>query len=432
MKIAVVGAGWSGLAAAVFARQAGHEVTVFESSRMLGGRARAMQSELPDGRPVILDNGQHILIGAYQETLALMDQVGVKTSEALLRLPLTLMFPDGHGLRLPTLASPLDVLVGVMLARGWSWRERLSLMRHAWSWQQANFLCDEGLTVAHLCASMAPTITKELIGPLCESALNTPPERASAQCLLRVLKDALFSAPGGSNLLLPMTDLGRLFPQAAADWLARQQVLIHTGQRVSQACLDNGHWQVNGQRYESVILAVTPIEGCRLLENSIHGLPTELSAPVTQWIELARKLEFEAITTVYAWSPKARLSHPMLALSASPQTPAQFVFDRGQLGGPPGLLAFVVSASSGDQQTLQSQVLLQAQAELGLQLLPVQTVVEKRATFACLPGLRRPAAKIGAGLLACGDYVDGPYPATLEGAIRNARCAVNALTELPS
>jgi len=54
----------------------------------------------------------------------------------------------------------------------------------------------------------------------------------------------------------------------------------------------------------------------------------------------------------------------------------------------------------------------------------VQTVVEKRATFACTPGLARPPATIAPGLLACGDYVAGPYPATLEGAVRSAGAAL--------
>jgi hypothetical protein len=103
--------------------------------------------------------------------------------------------------------------------------------------------------------------------------------------------------------------------------------------------------------------------------------------------------------------------------------PAQFAFDRGQLGGPRGLLAFVVSASTGDRETLQAQVLNQAQVQLGLNLQAVQTVVEKRATFACTPGLQRPSSYIAPGLWACGDYVAGPYPATLEGAVRSGVAA---------
>jgi predicted NAD/FAD-dependent oxidoreductase len=118
----------------------------------------------------------------------------------------------------------------------------------------------------------------------------------------------------------------------------------------------------------------------------------------------------------------------MLALRSSADYPAQFVFDRGQLGGKAGLLAFVVSASNDERAALQTKVRHQARAQLAAllndqELLAVQTVVEKRATFACTPDLVRPGQQIAPGLLACGDYVAGPYPATLEGAVRSGLAA---------
>ena len=65
-------------------------------------------------------------------------------------------------------------------------------------------------------------------------------------------------------------------------------------------------------------------------------------------------------------------------------------------------------------------MLAQAATQLGAtRLRIVQTVIERRATFACTPGLARPAMQIAPGLAACGDYLDGPYPATLEGAVRS-------------
>ncbi|HEY8709260.1 MAG TPA: FAD-dependent oxidoreductase, partial [Burkholderiaceae bacterium] len=139
-------------------------------------------------------------------------------------------------------------------------------------------------------------------------------------------------------------------------------------------------------------------------------------------------LMHEAIATVYA-AGGPRLPLPMLALHASDAAPAQFVFDRSQLGGPPGLLAFVVSASPRERDVLQDQVLAQARTLGWNALQPLQTVVEKRATFACTPGLLRPALQVVPGLLACGDYVEGPYPATIEGAVR---AALAAAAQLPA
>ena len=118
----------------------------------------------------------------------------------------------------------------------------------------------------------------------------------------------------------------------------------------------------------------------------------------------------------------------MLAMRSDANAPAQFVFDRGRLGGPAGLLAFVVSASHGERADQQAQVIAQGRAELGLpDLRPLQTIVEKRATFACTPALLRPAQNILPGLLACGDYVAGPYPSTLEGAVRSGLLAARGL-----
>lgn len=160
--------------------------------------------------------------------------------------------------------------------------------------------------------------------------------------------------------------------------------------------------------------------------------PDSVANQLRGWARQTVALPFEAIATVYAWAPKARLPSPMLSLHSEEGTdspaPAQFVFDRGQLGGPAGLLAFVVSASADTRQALEQAVLQQAQSQLNLTLQAVQTVVEKRATFACLPGLARPGQVLAQGLVACGDYVAGPYPATLEGAVRSGlQAAAQAL-----
>lgn len=425
MKTAVIGAGWAGCAAAVEATRLGQQVTVFEAARIPGGRARRVDGQWPDGTALPLDNGQHILIGAYSDTLRLMRDVGVDTETSLLRLPLTMQFPDGTGLKLPQLPTPLDALVGIAGVRGWTWRDKLLLMHAAVRWQWAGFRCAPQRSVAQLCQFLSPAVMAGLIEPLCVSALNTPAERASAQVFLRVLRDALFSHSGGSNLLLPRADLSALLPDAALAWVAQHGGEVRLGHRVQALAFTASGWRVDDAVFDRVILACPPTQAARLTQAC--GLPCEA------WLAQVRALQFEAITTVYAFSPGTVLARPMLALRAgtpNSPAPAQFVFDRGQLGGPIGLLAFVVSASTGDGAALGSQVLAQGQQQLGLRTLnAVQTIVEKRATFACLPGLQRPSAQVLPGLLACGDYIDGPYPATLEGAVRSglqaARVAIH-------
>uniref|UniRef100_UPI00374D7005 hydroxysqualene dehydroxylase n=1 Tax=Rhodoferax sp. TaxID=50421 RepID=UPI00374D7005 len=371
MKLAIIGAGWAGLAAAVTATQAGHHATIFEASQAIGGRARAVKGRLPDGTPITLDNGQHILIGAYTETLRLLRLVGVEPATALLQRPLTLLFPDGRGVRFPAWPTPLDALAGIVCARGWTAGDKWSLLRLATAWQQAGFQCDAHISVAQLCQALSPRVMSELIEPLCVSALNTPAARASASVFLRIMQDALFGVPGGSKLLLPRLDLSALFPDASAAWLTQRAVQLHLGARVDALEPHGTQWRLHGgprpdALFDAVIFATSASEAVRALASTAQVAPYLIANEIRRWNQTCQTLQFEAIATVYAWGLGATLPEPMLTLRSHPLAPAQFVFDRGQLGGPSGLLAFVVSASSSERATLQAQVLQQAQQQLGL------------------------------------------------------------------
>jgi squalene-associated FAD-dependent desaturase len=415
MKLAVIGAGWAGLACAVEATRLGHSVTLYEAAAAPGGRARRVDHM----HGMALDNGQHILVGAYTATLQLMRDVGVDVDVALLRLPLSLRFADGGGLKLPRLPAPLDLLAGIFTARGWTWADKASLLRTAIRWRLAGFRCADSTTVADLCARLTPRVMQELIEPLCVSALNTPVGQSSGQVFLRVLNDALFSGSGGADLLLPRADLGALLPDAAVRWLAAKGATVRTGTRVRAIAPDATRWRIDDEVFDKVVLACAPWDAARLVRAS--GLPAD------RWCETTEALRFEAIATVYLRGASP-LAEPMLALRSNPATaPAQFAFDKGRLCGLQGVLAMVVSANESSREALEQQVLAQAAEQLGqagLEL--VQTVIEKRATFACTPGLARPPAAIAPGLQACGDYTEGPYPATLEGAVLSGLAAAKA------
>ncbi|RCW64813.1 hydroxysqualene dehydroxylase HpnE [Pseudorhodoferax soli] len=415
MNLAIVGAGWAGLAAAVGATEAGHQVTVLEAARHAGGRARSVV-HAHAGRSLTLDNGQHILIGAYTETLALMRAVGVDPAQALLRLPLDLRLPDGEGIALPDRAPPWDALAGILGARGWGWRDKAALLAATTRWQLAGFRCAPQTTVAQLCAGLPARVLQAFVEPLCLSALNTAASEASASVFLRVLRDSLLGGRGGSNMLIPRRPLGALFPEPAIAWLQAQGQSVQMGMRVNALARDGAQWRVDGQPFDRVLLACPSWEAARLVRTAGCAADT--------WLARADALQFEPITTVYATSA-TRLPRPMAALKG---TPAQFVFDRRHLGED-GLLAFVVSVSRGTREELQQQVIAQGRAELGLaDLQPVVTIVEKRATFACTPALERPGLQIAPGLSACGEYVAGPYPGTIEGAVRSARDALAGLS----
>jgi squalene-associated FAD-dependent desaturase len=421
LHVAVVGAGWAGLAAAVHARRAGHAVSVFEMAPQAGGRARAVVHQ-----GLLLDNGQHILIGAYRATLELMALLGIDEQRVLHRMPLALRFADGSGLQLRAGAAVPALLRGVLGCRGWRWRDKGALLWAATRWAAARFECSPELTVDRLCAGLPAALRRDLIDPLCVAALNTPAASASAAVFLRVLRDALFSAPGSADLLLPRQPLDALLPRPAAAWLQTRGSTLRLGHRVMALERDGAcRWRLDGQAFDRVVLACTATEAARLCQPL---------AP--EWSAQAAALRYEPIVTVYARAAGARLPTPMTALHADASAPAQFVFDLGALGGPTDVLAFVISGARewverGLQATAQA-TLARAESAFpagtwqgGLQL--VHVAAEKRATFQCTPGLVRPAARILPGLLAAADYVHGPYPATLESAVLAGRRAAALL-----
>jgi len=126
--VAIVGGGWAGCAAAVTLADAGVPATLYEAAPVLGGRARRVER---DGLP--LDNGQHILLGAYAETLALVARVhGEAAARALfVRRPLTMVpfapaQPDALTVVARRAPGRLGLLVGLLAARGLSLSERIA------------------------------------------------------------------------------------------------------------------------------------------------------------------------------------------------------------------------------------------------------------------------------------------------------------------
>jgi len=440
-RVAVIGAGWAGLSAAVALCDAGLKPTVFEMSPHPGGRARSLAVDA--AQPLRLDNGQHILIGAYTESLALMRRLGVDLDQALWRSPLTLIDANQHGLRLTKGPPLLAFSRAVLAASHWPWAARLSLLRHSLAWLAQGFQCNASLTVARLCRGLHPRVREDLLNPLCVAALNTPAREASAQVFLRVLKDALFSGPGSADLLLPQCPLAELLPEPAWAHLRSRGVSLHLGQRAQfhqEATPGQGSpWRVGNEPFDAVLLACPAAEAARQVQAC--ATPCALPEALEGWAEQTRGLRYEPIITVYlkadapagVHADAAALPFPMVALREGPDAPAQFAFDLGPLRHAPGVLALVVSGAaewvSAGLDVCAEACLNQAQRAFPAltNIHVLRSLAEKRATFACTPGLRRPPARIDTGLWAAGDYVAGPYPATLEGAVRAGQFAARGL-----
>ena len=399
----MVGAGYAGMAAAVTLAERGVPVTVFESGPVPGGRARRVTTE---GRE--LDNGQHILIGAYTELLRLMRLVGVP-SAAVLRLPLELRYADGFAFRSLWLPAPFGILGGLLLSMRLPVSDRLGAIRFMSHLKGIAFRVEKRLSVSDLLQQFGQNgaIGHYLWRPLCVSALNTPPEQASAQVFATVLRDSLGGDADASDLLLPRVDLSKLFPEPAADYLRTHRGEIRTGTPVRDI-------SELKREFARVIVAVGP-----------HQLKALLP-------DHAPEFEYQPIYTCYLQYPETvKLPFPMLGFADGL---LQWAFDRAALTGEKGLIACVISAQGDHQQMTQEELIATCHRELkaALRDLPdpqwSRVIAEKRATVACIPKTRNLELKINhENLFLAGDYLDPDYPPTLEAAVRSGIRAANAI-----
>ncbi len=423
LRVAIVGGGWAGLSAAVELGAAGASVTLFEAARHLGGRARRI-----DLHDTALDNGQHLLIGAYRETLRLLHRVGAQPERSLKRIALDLNHPAAaFRLRLPRLPAPLHLLAGLCAAHGASWQEKIAAARFMQALQKSAYRLKTDCTVSALLDRFRQhgALRRHLWEPLCLAALNTAAENASAQIFANVLRDSLGGSRADTDLLLPAVDLETLFPAAAARFIGQHGGTLHLRTRIAAL---SPLLAAQGGAFDQVILACAPHQAATLLaqHTATQACARELSA-----------YAYEPIATAYlAYPPQVRLPSPLLGLNGREDTAlGQWVVDRGQLCGTEGLMAFVLSAH-GRWETLADAslcALLHAELETILRRsLPLprwqKIIREKRATFSCRPALHRPPPRTPLpGLWLAGDYVCADYPATLEGAVRSGVTAARAL-----
>lgn len=406
MKVAVVGGGWAGLAAAVELTDRGFDTTLFEAGRVFGGRARSVEI---DGRT--LDNGQHILLGAYRDTQALMRRVGADPARCFRRLPLQVSDGTGFRLALPKVPAPFNVAFGLLAAQAVGLREKLATAYWMQGVKWRKFRLAEDCSVAAWLDAAGQTgrLRQHLWEPLCLAALNTPAERASAQLFANVLRDSLGSPRrSDTDLLLPCVPFGELLPEPASRWLEKNGTSLRAGRRIRRIEYTERRIGLDEAMFDAVVLAVAP--------QHLAALDARLGVA----------FDYEPIATVYLqYAAGIALPFP---LQHRPGRHGQWVVDRGQ-----GMLACVLSGH-GDWEALTDDALAAAlNAELGLNAAPTwhRVIREKRATFSCRPRQLRPGCETWhPRLFLAGDYTWSDYPATLEGAVRSGLRAARRVTDV--
>jgi hydroxysqualene dehydroxylase len=421
-NVAVIGGGLAGLAAANALSTHGINVSIFEAAPQLGGRARSV-----DWKGITLDNGQHILLGAYSHTLKLMQKVGLNVEELLLRRSLNLnIHLTLHLKSWAWLPAPMHLLMGLLCCKGLSFADRFRAILFFCHLKKNHFKLEQDIPLKQLLIQFKQSerLIKLLWEPLCLAALNTPVEIASAQIYLNILKDSFDQKKTDSDLLLPRVDLSQLLIQPIANDIQTQGGKITLGKKIEVIETAQYGFIVNHIQFSHVVLAVSASNAAKILQRSYSDIN----------LVALKQLHYQPIYTVYLQYPNdVQLPDVMTGLTESM---SQWVFDRGQLNGQSGLLAVIISAEGRHQQLTQEALAHEIIAELkrAFPFLPTpkwhKVIAEKRATFACTHNLKRPNQHTSIPhLYLAGDYTEGNYPATIEGAIRSGISAAQFILQ---
>ncbi len=434
--VVIIGGGWAGLAAAVeLSKHADIKVTLYEAARQLGGRARRIPFN--DMR---VDNGQHLLIGAYTDTLSLIRSLGVKLDEKFIRQPLDLLIRNPLKrqtikLKATRLPAPFHLLLALLTCKGFSFVERLRALQFGARLFMHGFKFRGDISVAELMShyKQPASLVEKFWGPLCVAIMNTPVKQASAHVFLRVLHDSFRNRNRDSDLLYPRDDLGSILPDPATEFIERHGSTIKLGQRVTSLEIDKNklYGMMLGEQMvdaEHIIIATSPQACHKLVQGHIPLSYLELQLG---------NYSYQPICTIYLqYPPDVTTGQPMQGILGGH---AQWLFDRAS-HNQPGLMAVVISSEGPHMQLENEQLIEQIKKELALlypdwpQPSDAMVIREKRATFHCSFDISqlRPENKTPVeGLWLAGDYTNTGYPATLEGAVRSGlQCARQIIEEL--
>ena len=424
----VIGGGFAGLSAATALAERGLRVLVLEARPSLGGRASAFVDPATGER---VDNGQHILTGAYRETFRFLRRLGTESRVYLQPgLAVDIVDRDGRASRLacPAIPAPFHLLVGAMRWSAIGWRDRLALSRLRNGGRRDG---DPRATVRQWLEwhGQTPRLIELLWEPFAVAALNESIDEAAGEMFGAVLRRTFTSERMDSSLGLVLRALDELYTIPAAACIERCGGEVRTGSRASVR-VEAGAASVRVQSETFRPRAVV----CATAWFSLPALFEERPAALAATIEAAESTAASPIVTVNLWFDRPVTSSTFVGL---PGRAIQWVFDKRALfGESTSHLSLVSSGAVALVNRGNHEIVDLALAELKAALPGVGSatlrravvVREKRATFSVSPDqpARPSTATAVPGLFLAGDWIDTGLPATIESAVVSGHAAADA------
>jgi len=459
----VIGAGCAGLSAAVRLTARGARVLVLEARGRLGGRATAFADR---DTGVIVDNGQHILLGCYTETFAFLQTIGAADHVHVQpQLAVTMIDTGGRRSRLscPALPAPFHLVAGVLEWEALTWRDRLSVLAMATPLRNARRALQPGSTLQAASPGetvenwlirngQTPRIREMLWNPLALAALNQPPEQAAAPVFARVIAEMFGGDARAAAIALPATPLDRMYAEPAREYVEAHGGAVRTGAPAKIRTADHAVLSVDagGDQWRAGhVISTVPWF-------ALSDLFDEPPAALADTIDRARRMTSCPIVTVNLWFDRRVMDEPFIGL---PGRPMQWVFDKrlvfGRLGEDDTAshagarqdlpraeaeedawhvslvssgAASILGRPNHELVAMAHRELMDAMPDIRPARLVRATVVrEPRATFSLAPGApQRPQSETAVrGLLLAGDWIDTGLPATIESAVRSGHRAAD-------
>jgi len=435
-KVVVLGAGYAGLAAASELTLRGHDVTLIEGRALLGGRAHSF-TDTKTG--LVLDNGQHILMGCYHESLALLRRLGVSDRlYAPPRLDVPFASEKGRSRLAATAPDPLHLLSALLnfgeitAADKWAairlaLRLRLGQEPHA----------DETVAAWMSRWSQTPNLVRALWEPLCIAALNEPVATASAALFATVIRRSFLAGAKDSSILLSRVGLSELFAPEVKRLLEMCKGALRVNTMV--AGLDFAEGKLRGIRFSDGTTLEPEAVVSALPWHVLRGLlPKE-----SKLAQACAAIGDAPIVSLHLWLDRPVIHEPFIGLLDSP---VHWVFSRDHIHGPnpAGQEGHVITAVvSGARDLVDKtgpeleELTLRELARFlpettGVRVLHRMVYKARSATFAATPRtetLRPGPVTEWSNLWLAGDWTNTGFPATIEGAIASGNNAARHVDE---